>query len=322
MDLHANAVLTVRQRQRVCDLVATGVTITAAALVVGCSRQTASKWVNRRRRGESLARSLEPAAPLAQAHTRAARAGDPACTSRAARRAARDRLGARYRGLDRARRASPPRPLATRPARAREAIVRYERASPGRARARRLKKLGRIMQARPPRHRRPLEAGEGQGRLAVPVRRDRRPLPARLRLRLPRRDGRQRDRLPGRARPLLRLARHRGRARAHRQRHLLQAPLGRGLRSPRDRRQEDTRLPPPDQRQGRALHPHPARALGVRLSLRSTSPSVWPHYLQHSTSTIASVPTALSEASRRCSASTTSLGHTSSPRAPDPWLCV
>lgn len=54
MDLHANAVLTVRQRARVCELVATGVTITAAALVVGCSRQTASKWVNRRRRGESL----------------------------------------------------------------------------------------------------------------------------------------------------------------------------------------------------------------------------------------------------------------------------
>ena len=54
MDLHANAVLTVRQRQRVCALVATGVTITAAALVVGCSRQTASKWVGRWRRGEDL----------------------------------------------------------------------------------------------------------------------------------------------------------------------------------------------------------------------------------------------------------------------------
>jgi len=54
MDLHANAVLTVRQRQRLCDLVAGGLTITAAALVVGCSRQTASKWVNRRRRGELL----------------------------------------------------------------------------------------------------------------------------------------------------------------------------------------------------------------------------------------------------------------------------
>jgi len=54
MDLHANAVLTVRQRQRVCDLVCAGVTITAAALLVGCSRQTASKWVSRCRRGESL----------------------------------------------------------------------------------------------------------------------------------------------------------------------------------------------------------------------------------------------------------------------------
>jgi len=54
MDLHGNAVLTVRQRERVCDLVGTGFTITAAALLVGCSRQTASKWVNRRRRGESL----------------------------------------------------------------------------------------------------------------------------------------------------------------------------------------------------------------------------------------------------------------------------
>jgi transposase InsO family protein len=54
MDLHANAVLTVRQRQRVCDLVTAGVTISAAALAVGCSRQTASKWVNRRRHGHGL----------------------------------------------------------------------------------------------------------------------------------------------------------------------------------------------------------------------------------------------------------------------------
>ena len=61
MHLHANAVLTVRQRQRLCDLVAAGVTISGAALAVGCSRQTASKWVNRGRRGESLAdRSSRP----------------------------------------------------------------------------------------------------------------------------------------------------------------------------------------------------------------------------------------------------------------------
>jgi transposase InsO family protein len=37
------------------------VTVTAAALVVGCSRQTASKWVNRDRRGEGLGdRSSRP----------------------------------------------------------------------------------------------------------------------------------------------------------------------------------------------------------------------------------------------------------------------
>jgi transposase InsO family protein len=54
LHLHANAVLSVRQRQRLCDLVAAGVTISAASLMVGCSRQTASKWVNRGRRGESL----------------------------------------------------------------------------------------------------------------------------------------------------------------------------------------------------------------------------------------------------------------------------
>lgn len=61
MHLHANAVLTVRQRQRLCDLVAGGVTVSSAAVVVGCSRQTASKWVNRGRRGEGLAdRSSRP----------------------------------------------------------------------------------------------------------------------------------------------------------------------------------------------------------------------------------------------------------------------
>jgi transposase InsO family protein len=61
LDIHANAVLTVRQRQRVCEMVAAGLPVAAAALVVGCSRQTASKWVNRCRRGEPLSdRSSRP----------------------------------------------------------------------------------------------------------------------------------------------------------------------------------------------------------------------------------------------------------------------
>ena len=45
MILHANAALSHRQRERLVALVFAGVTISAAALVVGCSRQTASKWV-------------------------------------------------------------------------------------------------------------------------------------------------------------------------------------------------------------------------------------------------------------------------------------
>jgi transposase-like protein len=61
MILHANAALSRRQRERLVSLVFAGTTITAAALVAGCSRQTASKWVGRARRGEGLAdRSSRP----------------------------------------------------------------------------------------------------------------------------------------------------------------------------------------------------------------------------------------------------------------------
>ena len=61
MILHANAVLSRRQRERLVGLVAAGMTISAAAAAVGCSRQTGSKWVGRFRRGEGLAdRSSRP----------------------------------------------------------------------------------------------------------------------------------------------------------------------------------------------------------------------------------------------------------------------
>lgn len=61
MILHANAALSQRQRRRLVALVAAGATITAAAVAVGCSRQTGSKWVGRFRRGEGLAdRSSRP----------------------------------------------------------------------------------------------------------------------------------------------------------------------------------------------------------------------------------------------------------------------
>jgi transposase InsO family protein len=145
VDLHANAVLSVRQRQRLCDLVAAGVTITAAALVVGCSRQTASKWVNRRRRGQGLLdRSSRPHRspgktphPVEQAILRAREElcegphvigwalGVAASTVHAVlRRHGRSRLV--------------PQPL-------REEVVRYERGRPGELVHVDCKKLGRIV---------------------------------------------------------------------------------------------------------------------------------------------------------------------------------
>jgi len=61
MRLHGSAVLSPRQRRRLVGLVGSGMTIAAAAVIVGCSRQTGSKWVNRYRRGEGLAdRSSRP----------------------------------------------------------------------------------------------------------------------------------------------------------------------------------------------------------------------------------------------------------------------
>lgn len=145
MDLHANAVLTVRQRQRVCDMVATGVTITAAALVVGCSRQTASKWVNRRRRGESL--GDRPSRP----HRSPRRTSD--AVEQAILRAREElREGPHVIGWMLGLAASTVHAVLRRHGRSRlverpgrEEIVRYERSSPGELVHVDSKKLGRIL---------------------------------------------------------------------------------------------------------------------------------------------------------------------------------
>jgi transposase InsO family protein len=54
MKLHGSAALSQRQRRRLVALVGSGMTIAAAATLVGCSRQTGSKWIGRARRGEGL----------------------------------------------------------------------------------------------------------------------------------------------------------------------------------------------------------------------------------------------------------------------------
>ncbi|MEZ5101962.1 MAG: IS481 family transposase [Thermoleophilia bacterium] len=146
MHLHGSAVLTVRQRRRLVDLVAAGVSVTRASLLVGCSRQTGSKWVARDRRGEPLTdRSSRPhRSPrqtssllesailaererlLAGPHVIGWALGIAASTVHAVlRRHGRSRLAAR-----------------TRP----EQAVRYERSRPGELVHVDSKKLGRIVQ--------------------------------------------------------------------------------------------------------------------------------------------------------------------------------
>ena len=144
MDLHANAVLTVRQRARVCDLVAAGLTITAAALVVGCSRQTASKWVNRRRRGEPLHdRSSRP--------KRSPRRTSAVVEQAILRTRAELREGPHVIGWALGIAASTVHAVLSRHGcsrlvvRPREQVVRYERASPGELVHVDVKKLGRIV---------------------------------------------------------------------------------------------------------------------------------------------------------------------------------
>jgi len=146
MDLHANAVLTVRQRARVCDLVAAGLTITAAALVVGCSRQTASKWVNRRRRGEPLHdRSSRP--------KRSPRRTSEVVEQAILRTRAELREGPHVIGWALGIAASTVHAVLRRHGRsrlvasiAREQVVRYERASPGELVHVDIKRLGRILE--------------------------------------------------------------------------------------------------------------------------------------------------------------------------------
>jgi transposase InsO family protein len=145
MILHANAALSRRQRERLVALVFAGATITAAALVVGCSRQTASKWVGRARRGEGLLdRSSRP-------HRSPRRT--PAAVEQAVLRVRAElRLGPHPLGWALGLAASTVHAILRRhgcsrlqAARVREAVVRYERERPGELIHIDAKKLGRII---------------------------------------------------------------------------------------------------------------------------------------------------------------------------------
>jgi transposase InsO family protein len=144
MILHANAALSRRQRERLVGMVFAGMTITAAAAVVGCSRQTASKWVGRARRGEGLAdRSSRP-------HRSPRRT--PAAVERAVLRTrARLRLGPHHVAWELGLAPSTVHAILRRHnqsrlvERSREPVVRYERERPGELLHIDIKKLGRII---------------------------------------------------------------------------------------------------------------------------------------------------------------------------------
>jgi transposase InsO family protein len=130
----------------VCELVAAGLTITAAALSVGCSRQTASKWVNRSRRGEGvLDRSSRP--------LRSPRRTPEAVEQAILRARAELREGPHVIGWALGVAASTVHAVLRRHgrsrlalARPREQVVRYERSRPGELVHVDVKKLGRIVQ--------------------------------------------------------------------------------------------------------------------------------------------------------------------------------
>jgi transposase InsO family protein len=142
--LHANAALSRRQRERLVALVCAGATITAAAVVVGCSRQTASKWVGRARRGESLDdRSSRP--------HRSPRRTSPSVEQAVLRARAELGLGPHPLGWALGLAASTVHAILRRHGRSRlksplerEPVVRYERERPGELIHVDVKKLGRI----------------------------------------------------------------------------------------------------------------------------------------------------------------------------------
>jgi transposase InsO family protein len=147
--VHANAALSFRQRVRLIELVGGGKTISAAARLTGCSRQTASKWVNRSRRGESLGdRSSRP-------HHSPRRT--PARIERAVLNKRRElRAGPHPIGWELGLAASTVHAILRRHgqsrlhAKLREPVIRYERAQPGELVHIDVKKLGRIKRPRNP----------------------------------------------------------------------------------------------------------------------------------------------------------------------------
>ena len=159
MSVHRNAALSLRQRERLVLAVAAGMTITGAALVCGCSRQTASKWVARFRAGQGLHdRSSRP--------QHSPRRSSPLVEQRVLTERARSGLGPHPIGWQLGLAPSTVHAILQRHGASRrnrqppEPVVRYERQRPGELLHIDVKKIGRIKRPLDPHSGRPV-GGKG-----------------------------------------------------------------------------------------------------------------------------------------------------------------
>lgn len=313
MSQHPNAKLTPKGRETLVSRIGSGLGVAEAARQMGVSRQTASKWLARARRGEGLAdRSSRPRrlARLTPPRGRGARLRGPqGHAAGAARPGGRDgRAGPHVRPDRRQAQPAPPgrhRPRHGRGAAARPRAGRALRArAPRGARPRRRQEGGAHTRRRRPQSPRARLRLPGRGRALVPARGGRRQQPRRLRRAAARREEGHGLRLhvPG-ARVLRGAGRLRGAGHDRQRAGLPLRGLQRAAGGPGRQAQVHPPLQPPAERQGGAHEPHAGAGVAVRPRMGERrgrgpppSPPSW-------STTIGTVRTARAGACPRCHAS-------------------
>ncbi len=313
MSQHPNAKLTPKGRETLVSRIGSGLGVAEAARQMGVSRQTASKWLARARRGEGLAdRSSRPRrlARLTPPRGRGARLRGPqGHAAGAARPGGRDgRAGPHVRPDRRQAQPAPPgrhRPRHGRGAAARPRDGRALRArAPRGARPRRRQEGGAHTRRRRPQGPRARLRLPGRGRALVPTRGGRRQQPRRLRRAAARREEGHGLRLhvPG-ARVLRGAGRLRGAGHDRQRAGLPLRGLQRAAGGPGRQAQVHPPLQPPAERQGGAHEPHAGAGVAVRPRMGERrgrgpppSPPSW-------STTIGTVRTARAGACPRCHAS-------------------
>lgn len=313
MPQHPNAKLTPKGRETLVSRIGSGLGVAEAARQMGVSRQTASKWLARARRGEGLAdRSSRPRrlARLTPPRGRGARLRGPqGHAAGAARPGGRDgRAGPHVRPDRRQAQPAPPgrhRPRHGRGAAARPRDGRALRArAPRGARPRRRQEGGAHTRRRRPQGPRAWLRLPGRGRALVPARGGRRQQPRRLRRTAARREEGHGLRLhvPG-ARVLRGAGRLRGVGHDRQRAGLPLRGLQRAAGGPGRQAQVHPPLQPPAERQGGAHEPHAGAGVAVRPRMGERrgrgpppSPPSW-------STTIGTVRTARAGACPRCHAS-------------------